>query len=66
MLCGIALSSAVAFVVFASSANAHGYLEEPSPTWVSSPNPELVVNIDNFWDIGSGGDCTKRWLQRRT
>ncbi|EGZ07950.1 hypothetical protein PHYSODRAFT_339832 [Phytophthora sojae] len=56
MFTGTTLPIVVALAALASSANAHGYLEEPSPTWVDSPNPEWIVNIDNYWDIGSGGD----------
>ncbi|KAE8977739.1 hypothetical protein PR003_g25905 [Phytophthora rubi] len=57
MFAGIALSSAVALVAFTSRAEAHGYLEEPKPTWANGQsNPGWVVLIDNYWDIGSGGD----------
>ncbi|KAG3117784.1 hypothetical protein PI124_g10707 [Phytophthora idaei] len=56
MFSPIALSSVVALVALTSLVNGHGYLKEPSPTWDDSPNPEWVVNIDNYWDIGSGGD----------
>jgi len=56
MLAGIALSTAIALVGLTSRTDAHGYLKQPEPSWVDSPNVEWVVNIDNFWDIGSGGD----------
>ncbi|ETM00651.1 hypothetical protein L917_02645 [Phytophthora nicotianae] len=56
MFSPIALSSIVSFVALISVVNGHGYLEEPSPSWEDSPNPEWVINVDNYWDIGSGGD----------
>ncbi|KAE8976202.1 hypothetical protein PR003_g26033 [Phytophthora rubi] len=57
MFAGIALSSVVALVAFTSRAETHGYLEEPKPTWANGQsNPGWVVLIDNYWDIGSGGD----------
>uniref|UniRef100_H3GQQ5 Uncharacterized protein n=2 Tax=Phytophthora ramorum TaxID=164328 RepID=H3GQQ5_PHYRM len=57
MLSGLALSAAVALVVLTSPANAHGYLEEPKPSWTSgSANPGWITMVDNYWDIGSGGD----------
>ncbi|RLN37895.1 hypothetical protein BBJ28_00007415 [Nothophytophthora sp. Chile5] len=57
MLTGLALSSAVALAALAPRVDAHGYLYEPEPTWEDGPNPEWVVQIDNYWDgVGSGGD----------
>ncbi|KAG1685436.1 hypothetical protein DVH05_008374 [Phytophthora capsici] len=56
MFARIALSSAIFLAAFTSRTKGHGYLEEPSPSWEDSPNPEWVVNVDNYWDIGSGGD----------
>jgi hypothetical protein len=57
MLTGAALSSAALLLAFASHAEAHGHLKEPEPTFEDgAPTVEWVVNIDNFWDIGSGGD----------
>ncbi|KAE9311812.1 hypothetical protein PF008_g20111 [Phytophthora fragariae] len=59
MLAGIALS-AVALAGLATQTNAHGYLEQPKPSWLDSPNPGWVALVDNYWDIGSGGDqCGK-------
>ncbi|OWZ22761.1 hypothetical protein PHMEG_0002479 [Phytophthora megakarya] len=56
MFSGIAISSVVALVAFTSRVNAHGFVDQPKPTWKDGPNVEWVVNIDNYWDIGSGGD----------
>ncbi|KAL3659218.1 hypothetical protein V7S43_015796 [Phytophthora oleae] len=56
MFAQFALSTVAACVALISSVNAHGYLEEPSPSWVDSPNSGWIANIDNYWDIGSGGD----------
>ncbi|KAK1942483.1 hypothetical protein P3T76_005982 [Phytophthora citrophthora] len=56
MFARFTLPSALFLVTFISHTNGHGYLEEPSPSWEDSPNPEWVVNVDNYWDIGSGGD----------
>ncbi|KAG6611964.1 Oxygen-dependent choline dehydrogenase [Phytophthora cinnamomi] len=57
MLVGTALSSAVALLVFASHAEAHGHLKQPEPTFEDGASTvEWVTLIDNYWDIGSGGD----------
>ncbi|OWZ13993.1 hypothetical protein PHMEG_00012600 [Phytophthora megakarya] len=56
MLSGIAISSVVALVAYTSQVNAHGVVDQPKPTWKDGPNVEWVVNIDNYWDIGTGGD----------
>uniref|UniRef100_H3H7M6 Uncharacterized protein n=2 Tax=Phytophthora ramorum TaxID=164328 RepID=H3H7M6_PHYRM len=57
MLTGIALSSAIALLAFASHADAHGNLKEPEATFEDgAPTVEWVTLIDNYWDIGSGGD----------
>uniref|UniRef100_H3H048 Uncharacterized protein n=2 Tax=Phytophthora ramorum TaxID=164328 RepID=H3H048_PHYRM len=57
MLSGLALSAAVALAVLTSPANAHGYLEEPKLSWTSgSANSGWITKVDNYWDIGSGGD----------
>lgn len=62
MFTGITLSSALALASLASRVNAHGYLEEPKPSWVSQPNPGWIALVDNYWDIGSG---SRPWLLRR-
>ncbi|ETI32208.1 hypothetical protein F443_20926 [Phytophthora nicotianae P1569] len=51
-----ALSTAIALVVLTSRADAHGYLKQPEPDWKDSPNPGWITMVDNYWDIGSGGD----------
>ncbi|KAK1942480.1 hypothetical protein P3T76_005979 [Phytophthora citrophthora] len=56
MVTGIALSSAFALVAFTAHVDAHGYLEQPKPSWKDSPNPGWVALVDSYWDIGSGGD----------
>eukprot|EP00644_Phytophthora_capsici_P005583 jgi/Phyca11/97699/e_gw1.2.1029.1 len=56
MFAGIALSPALALVAFTTHVVAHGYLEQPKPSWKDSPNPGWVALVDNYWDIGSGGD----------
>ncbi|KAG7387904.1 hypothetical protein PHYPSEUDO_013555 [Phytophthora pseudosyringae] len=57
MLVGAALSSAVALLAFAPSADAHGHLNQPAPTFQDgASHVNWVVQIVNFWDIGSGGD----------
>ncbi|KAK1942478.1 hypothetical protein P3T76_005977 [Phytophthora citrophthora] len=55
MLTGIAFSSVFALLAFAPNADAHGSLKQPKPTFDGS-SAEWVVLIDNYWDIGSGGD----------
>ncbi|KAJ8525635.1 hypothetical protein ON010_g15478 [Phytophthora cinnamomi] len=56
MFAGIAFTSAIALASLVSQADAHGYLEQPKPSWSDSPNPGWVALVDNYWDIGSGGD----------
>ncbi|KAK1942482.1 hypothetical protein P3T76_005981 [Phytophthora citrophthora] len=56
MLVGTALSSLIAFATFSSYTEAHGYLEQPKPSWKDGPNVNWVTLVDNYWDIGSGGD----------
>ncbi|KAL3659216.1 hypothetical protein V7S43_015794 [Phytophthora oleae] len=57
MLAGIALSSAIALLAFAPNADAHGNLKQPEATFEDgAPTVEWVTLIDNYWDIGSGGD----------
>ncbi|KAL3659209.1 hypothetical protein V7S43_015787 [Phytophthora oleae] len=56
MLVGAALSSLIAFATFASYTEAHGYLEQPKPSWKDGPNVGWITLVDNYWDIGSGGD----------
>ncbi|KAG3170619.1 hypothetical protein PC128_g18912 [Phytophthora cactorum] len=56
MFAEIVLSSAIALVALTSRADAHGYLEQPKPSWKDSPNPGWIALVDNYWDIGSGGD----------
>ncbi|OWZ14824.1 hypothetical protein PHMEG_00011627 [Phytophthora megakarya] len=57
MLVGTALSSAIALLAFASNVNAHGHLKDPPATIEDGkPSVEWVTMIDNYWDIGSGGD----------
>ncbi|POM59306.1 hypothetical protein PHPALM_31983 [Phytophthora palmivora] len=56
MFARIALTSVVALVVFTSQVNAHGYLKQPNPSWNDSPNVGWITMVDNYWDIGSGGD----------
>ncbi|ETL90944.1 hypothetical protein L917_10464, partial [Phytophthora nicotianae] len=56
MLAGAALA-AITVLGFAPHADAHGNVKEPKPTFESGKSTvEWVVNIDNFWDVGSGGD----------
>lgn len=45
-------------VALLSTVEAHGYLYEPSPTWVNDyANVSYVVGIDYYWEeVGSGGD----------
>lgn len=56
MLAASTLLSLAAFTTLTSRADAHGYLKEPSPDWKDDPNVNWVTNVDNYWDIGSGGD----------
>ncbi|KAF1774978.1 hypothetical protein GQ600_25358 [Phytophthora cactorum] len=57
MLAGAAFASAATILAFASRADAHGHLNEPKPTFKDGESTvNWVVQIDNFWDIGSGGD----------
>ncbi|RLN51991.1 hypothetical protein BBP00_00009754 [Phytophthora kernoviae] len=57
MLSGAALSSAVAILAFASHADAHGALKVPEPTFEQgASHANWVTLVDNYWDIGSGGD----------
>uniref|UniRef100_H3H598 GH16 domain-containing protein n=1 Tax=Phytophthora ramorum TaxID=164328 RepID=H3H598_PHYRM len=57
MLVGAALSSAIALLAFATRAEAHGHLNQPQPTFQDGASTvNWVVQIDNYWDIGSGGD----------
>ncbi|OWZ04881.1 hypothetical protein PHMEG_00023143 [Phytophthora megakarya] len=56
MLGGAAVTTAVATLIFAARTKPHGYLKQPEPSWSDDPNVEWVVLIDNYWDIGSGGD----------
>ncbi|KAF4314941.1 hypothetical protein G195_011278 [Phytophthora kernoviae 00238/432] len=57
MLTGAALSSAIALLAFSSRADAHGHLKSPEPTFEDgAPTVEWVTLIENYWDIGSGGD----------
>ncbi|POM69170.1 Hypothetical protein PHPALM_14574 [Phytophthora palmivora] len=56
MFSGLTLSSTIAVAVFFTRTNAHGYLEQPKPSWKDSPNPGWITMVDNYWDIGSGGD----------
>ncbi|EEY67393.1 uncharacterized protein PITG_04420 [Phytophthora infestans T30-4] len=75
MLAGAAFSSALVFGAFITRAEAHGYLEQPKPSWKDDSQSygldkmiwpiqmvEVVggrrfyVMVDNYWDIGSGGD----------
>ncbi|KAG3170617.1 hypothetical protein PC128_g18910 [Phytophthora cactorum] len=56
MLARAALS-VTALLAFAPEADAHGNLKEPKATFQDgAPTVEWVTMIDNFWDIGSGGD----------
>ncbi|ETM48743.1 hypothetical protein L914_06774, partial [Phytophthora nicotianae] len=56
MLTGATLS-AIALLALAANTDAHGNVKEPKPTFESGKSTvEWVVNIDNFWDVGSGGD----------
>ncbi|ETP46800.1 hypothetical protein F442_07023 [Phytophthora nicotianae P10297] len=56
MLTGATLS-AIALLALAVNTDAHGNVKEPKPTFESGKSTvEWVVNIDNFWDVGSGGD----------
>ncbi|KAG7399399.1 hypothetical protein PHYBOEH_008913 [Phytophthora boehmeriae] len=56
MLTTATISSAFVVATFITCADAHGYIEQPKATWKDSPNPGWVTNVDNYWDIGSGGD----------
>ncbi|POM60347.1 hypothetical protein PHPALM_30806 [Phytophthora palmivora] len=56
MLSGTAITTTVVLLFLVARTNAHGYLKQPEPSWVDDPNSEYVVLIDNYWDIGSGGD----------
>ncbi|KAG7397999.1 hypothetical protein PHYBOEH_011831 [Phytophthora boehmeriae] len=57
MLSATALSSAVALLVFAAQANAHGALKVPEPTFEEGASTaNWVTEVNNYWDIGSGGD----------
>ncbi|ETI54333.1 hypothetical protein F443_02832, partial [Phytophthora nicotianae P1569] len=56
MLVGAVLS-AITLLAFAPTADAHGNLKEPPATFEDgAPTVEWVTMIDNYWDIGSGGD----------
>ncbi|KAF4134155.1 hypothetical protein GN958_ATG16630 [Phytophthora infestans] len=49
--------SAITQLAFALSADAHGNLKVPQATFQGgAPTVEWVTKVDNFWDIGSGGD----------
>ncbi|KAE8915468.1 hypothetical protein PF005_g32219 [Phytophthora fragariae] len=57
MLAGTGLSSVIAAVAFARYADAHGHLNQPLPTFQDgASHVNWVTEIDNYWDIGSGGD----------
>ncbi|KAG7399400.1 hypothetical protein PHYBOEH_008914 [Phytophthora boehmeriae] len=57
MLTSAALSSAIALLAFASRTDAHGHLKSPEPTFEEGASTgEWVTLVDNYWDIGSGGD----------
>ncbi|GMF28647.1 unnamed protein product [Phytophthora lilii] len=57
ILAGAALLSAVFCLTFASRVDAHGHLKEPEPTFGNDGSTvEWVTLVDNYWDIGSGGD----------
>ncbi|GMF56964.1 unnamed protein product [Phytophthora fragariaefolia] len=58
MVYGKPLSSAIALLAIAPlHSNAHGHLKQPEPTFEDgAPTVEWVTLIDNYWDIGSGGD----------
>ncbi|KAF1787569.1 hypothetical protein GQ600_17992 [Phytophthora cactorum] len=54
---GLDALSVTALLAFAPEADAHGNLKEPKATFQDgAPTVEWVTMIDNFWDIGSGGD----------
>ncbi|KAL3663903.1 hypothetical protein V7S43_011313 [Phytophthora oleae] len=54
---GTAFSSAVVLLAFATRVDAHGHLNQPLPTFQDGASQvNWVTQIDNFWDIGSGGD----------
>ncbi|KAF4045518.1 hypothetical protein GN244_ATG01963 [Phytophthora infestans] len=49
--------SVITLLAFALNADAHGNLKVPQATFQDgAPTVEWVTMIDNFWDIGSGGD----------
>ncbi|OWZ17813.1 hypothetical protein PHMEG_0008185 [Phytophthora megakarya] len=57
MVSAIAFSSAVTLLAFAPHASAHGFLNDPEASFKEGVSKTgWVINIDNFWDIGSGGD----------
>ncbi|ETO83056.1 hypothetical protein F444_02858 [Phytophthora nicotianae P1976] len=55
MLAGAVFSSAIVLAL-TSRVQAHGYLEQPKPSWKDKPNVGWITMVDNYWDIGSGGD----------
>ncbi|KAG7398000.1 hypothetical protein PHYBOEH_011832 [Phytophthora boehmeriae] len=57
MLSAAALSFAIVVLAFASQVNAHGALKVPEPTFEDGgANNNWVTEVNNYWDIGSGGD----------
>ncbi|KAG2508750.1 hypothetical protein JM18_009107 [Phytophthora kernoviae] len=58
MLTGSLLLSAIGLAGLASRADAHGYLKEPKPSWKDGGDGNVgwITQVDNYWDIGSGGD----------
>ncbi|KAF4138174.1 hypothetical protein GN958_ATG12629 [Phytophthora infestans] len=57
MLTGAAFASAATLLAFALRVDAHGHLNQPNPTFKDGESTvNWVAQIENFWDIGSGGD----------
>ncbi|EEY67386.1 uncharacterized protein PITG_04404 [Phytophthora infestans T30-4] len=57
MLTGAAFASAATLLAFALRIYAHGHLNQPNPTFKDGESTvNWVAQIENFWDIGSGGD----------
>ncbi|KAF1774989.1 hypothetical protein GQ600_25370 [Phytophthora cactorum] len=49
--------TATALLAFAQNAGAHGNIKETKATFTNgAPIVQWVTMIDNFWDIGTGGD----------
>ncbi|POM64049.1 Hypothetical protein PHPALM_20482, partial [Phytophthora palmivora] len=57
MLSRATFLSAIALLTIPTHVDAHGNLYEPKPTFIEGKSTVgWIVMIDNYWDIGTGGD----------